>query len=61
MIKFKENAPTDRREDGRKDRWKDGWKDRQTLFYRSLPATSGGPTRGKWEHKSEVKKYKKLS
>ena len=23
--------------------WKDGQKDRQTLFYRSLPATTGGP------------------
>ena len=26
--------------EGRKDRWKDG----QTLFYRTLPATAGGPT-----------------
>ena len=30
------------------DRWKDGQKDRrtdgQTLFYRNLPATAGGPT-----------------
>ena len=25
----------------------------------SLPATSGGPTRGKWEHKSEKQKSTK--
>ena len=35
MIQFKENAWT--------DKWKDGWKDRQTLFYRTLPATTKGP------------------
>ena len=35
MIQFKENAWTDRQ--------KDGWKDRQTLFYRTLPATAGVP------------------
>ena len=31
MIQFKENTQTDR------------WKDRQTLFYKTLPATAGGP------------------
>ena len=35
MIQSKENAQTDQQ----KDRWKDG----QTLFYRTLPATAGGP------------------
>ena len=29
----------DRRKEGRTE----GWKDRQTLFYRTLPATAGGP------------------
>ena len=28
----------------KKDGQKDRWKDRQTLFYRTLPATLGGPT-----------------
>ena len=37
MIQFKENAQTDRRMDG------DGKMDGQTLFYRTLPATAGGP------------------
>ena len=40
MIQFKENAQTDRRT----DRWKDGQKDEQTLFYRTLLTTIGGPT-----------------
>ena len=31
MIQFKENAQTD------------GWKDGQTLLYRTLLATAGGP------------------
>ena len=31
MIQFKENV------------WTDGWKDGQTLFYRTLPATTGSP------------------
>ena len=35
MIQFKENTRT--------DRWKHGQKDRQILFYRTLPATAGGP------------------
>ena len=39
MIQFKENTQTD----GEKDRRMDGEKDRQTLFYRTLPATAGGP------------------
>ena len=34
IIQFQE------KKDGQKDRWKD----RQTLFYRTLPATLGGPT-----------------
>ena len=37
MIQFKENAWTDGQ--------KDGQKDGQTLFYRTLPATTRGPTR----------------
>ena len=40
----------DRRKDRQKDRWndklKDRWKDGQTLFYRTLPATAGGPKIG---------------
>ena len=52
MIQFQENAHTDGRMDERKDGHtdvrKDGRKDRQkdgqTLFYRTLPATAGGPT-----------------
>ena len=24
-------------------RWKDGWKNRETLFYKTLPASAGGP------------------
>ena len=40
MIQFKVNAQTD----GRTDRWKDGQKDEQTLFYRTLLTTIGGPT-----------------
>ena len=43
MIQFKENTHTDRRTEGQKDGWKNGQKDRQTIFYRSLPATAGGP------------------
>ena len=43
MIQFKENTRTDRRTEGQKDGWKNGQKDRQTIFYRSLPATAGGP------------------
>ena len=39
MIQFKEIAWTDGRTDGRTEGWKDG----QTLFYRTLPATAGGP------------------
>ena len=35
MIQFKENAWTDGRTDGRMDA--------QTLFYRTFPATAGGP------------------
>ena len=31
MIQFEENA------------WAEGQKDGQTLFYRTLPATAGGP------------------
>ena len=38
MIQFKENARTD---EGRTEGWKDG----QTLFYRTLSATAGGPVR----------------
>ena len=34
MIKFQENAWT--------EGWIEGQKDRQTLFYRTLPATAGG-------------------
>ena len=35
-----------KRPDRRKDGWKDGWKDGQTLlFYRTFPATAGGPKR----------------
>ena len=33
MVQFQENART----------YKDGRKDRQTLFYRTLSATTGGP------------------
>ena len=36
----------DRQIDGRKERQKDRQKDRQTLFYRTLPATTGGPKSG---------------
>ena len=32
----------DRRKDGQKDGWKDRRKDRQTLTYRTLPATARG-------------------
>ena len=39
MIQFKENTWTD----GRTERQTEGWKDRQTLFYRTLPATASGP------------------
>ena len=50
MIQFKENTWTDGRTDGWKDGWmegqKDGRIDRQTLFYRTLPATAGGPIKG---------------
>ena len=35
MIQFQENAWTEGR--------MEGWKDGQTLFYRTLPATAGGP------------------
>ena len=35
MIQFQENAWTEERMKGRKDR--------QTLFYRTLPVTAGGP------------------
>ena len=35
-MQFKENARTDRRTEGQT-------KDGQTLFYRTLPATAGGP------------------
>ena len=38
MIQFQENAQTDGRTEGQKDE--------QILFYRTLPATAGGPTRG---------------
>ena len=34
MIQFQGNAWTDGKTEG--------WKDRQTLFYRTLPATGGG-------------------
>ena len=33
MIQFQENT------------WTEGWKDGQTLFYRTLPATVGGPNK----------------
>ena len=39
MIQFKENAWTGGRKDGRTDGRMDG----QTLFYRTLPASAGGP------------------
>ena len=39
IIQFQENVQTDRRTEGRKDRWKDG----QTLFHRTLLATTAGP------------------
>ena len=41
MSQFRENH---RRKDGRKDRRRDERTDGQTLFYRTLPAKSGGPT-----------------
>ena len=39
MIQFKENAWREGRTEGWKDRWKDG----QTLFYKTILATAGGP------------------
>ena len=42
MIQFLENNQTDRRADRRT---KEGWRDGQTLFYRTLLATAGGPKR----------------
>ena len=36
MRQFQENAQPDRNKDGRS-------KDGQTLFYKTLPATAGGP------------------
>ena len=38
-MKFQENAQADRRADGRME----GRKDKQTLFNRTLPATTRGP------------------
>ena len=38
MTQFQENAQTDGRTEG--------WKDRQTLLYRTLPATTGGLLKG---------------
>ena len=38
MTQFQENTWTDRTE-GQTEGWKEG----QNLFYRSLPATTGGP------------------
>ena len=46
MIQFKENTQTDGRTEGWKDNRKDRRTDRQTLFYRTLPATAGGPVTG---------------
>ena len=43
MTQFQENACTDKGTEGQTEAWKDGVKDRQTLFYRILPAISGGP------------------
>ena len=40
----------DGQKDGRTEGWKDGWKDGQTLFYRTLLATTRDP-------KKELTKY----
>ena len=45
MSQFRENLRTEGRTDGRTDRRMDGRSDRQTLFYRTLPAETGGLTR----------------
>ena len=34
---------TEGQTEGWTEGWKDGWKDRQTLFYRTLPASARGP------------------
>ena len=39
MTRFQENVWTYKRTHGRTE----GWKDEQTLFYKTLPATAGGP------------------
>ena len=46
MPKFRKTNDTIPRTcpDRPKDGQKDGWKDSQTLFYRTFPATIGGPT-----------------
>ena len=43
MTQFQENARADGTMKGRMEGWKDG----QALFYRTLPATAGGPKRDK--------------
>ena len=50
MIKFKENAWTDGRTEGQKDR--------QTLFYRTLSATVGGPKTQKRHLENPTKEKK---
>ena len=44
MTQFQENAQTDRRTEGQTEGWTEGRKDGRTdPFYRTLPATAGGP------------------
>ena len=47
MSQSQENLRTDRRTEGGTN----GRIDRQTLFYRTLPAEAGGPTRHFWKTK----------
>ena len=42
-TQFQENAQTEKWTEGRNDKRMQGWKDRQTLFYKTLPATASGP------------------
>ena len=39
MIQFQENSRTDRRTEGEREGWTKGQTERQTLFYKTLPAT----------------------